>query len=291
MQIVRTVVWLNTLLLLTFFIDEVRDFFWYENLGQYRFRSYYFEPSIAALIYVLNIQIIWTVVRKTWESVILIAVSLVGLLLTYSGSGILLLGVMMMTGIRWSRLVPMLKIIIVAAPPLILWSLTPEGAAAIDEMIVQRAFSILMLEYDNSVYLRAVAPFIFLSDQLESVTYTLAGFGVGGLKNYMLSNESSLMYFRNFAGEFMTSINNGYVVLIALVGLPMAAFCLAWLGARVVRSPAPSALKVYVLLYPFVSGFVIHPLIWLLVVMIGLHGAPSKPKLKKLNGRTPCALQ
>ncbi|MEI6320516.1 MAG: hypothetical protein WCS09_18530 [Pseudomonadota bacterium] len=277
LQLVRWVVWVNTILLLTFFLDGAREVFWYENLGQYRFRSYYFEPSIAALMYVLNILIIWSSGRRSRDSMLLISMSLAGLLLTYSGSGILLLALIMMTGISWKQLAPVLKIVLIVIPLLILWSLTPQGAEAIDDLIVQRVVGIVALEYDNSVHLRAVAPFIFLADQLETATHALIGFGVGGLENHILTNESSLLYLTNFAGELMTSVNNGYVVLIALVGLPTAILCFAWLGVRVVSSPGPSGLKVYIVLYPFFSGFVIHPLIWLLVVMIGLRVARRRP--------------
>ncbi len=277
LQLVRWVVWVNTILLLTFFLDGVREVFWYENLGKYRFRSYYFEPSIAALIYVLNIMIIWSCGRQSRDYMLLISMSLAGLMLTYSGSGILLLALIMMTGIKWRRLALILKIALIVIPPMVFWSLTPQGAEAINDLIVQRVVGIVTLEYDNSVHLRAVAPFIFLAEQLETATYALIGFGVGGLENHILTNESSLHYLTNFAGELMTSINNGYVVLIALVGLPMAILCLAWLSVRVVSSPAPFGLKVYIVLYPFFSGFVIHPLIWLLVVMIGLRAARRRP--------------
>lgn len=273
--VIRVVIWTNGILLLSFFVDGVREIFWYENLGQYRYRAFYFEPSIAALIYVFNIQIIWSFARHHSDFPLLISISLVSLLLTYSGSGFLLLALMILSGIDWRRLIPLLKGLAFAIPPLLLFSMTERGSDAIDELIVRRLAGILALEYDNSIHLRAVAPFLFLGDQMQSGIYAWIGFGIGGIENYISGNESNLIYLSNFAGEIMTTINNGYVVLASLVGIPIALILVLWFVRRLFIASMPRGLKVYVALYPFVSGFVIHPLFWLLLAIV-MYSSPVK---------------
>jgi hypothetical protein len=273
--LVKISVWANALLLLTYYMPGLKEQFWYENLGQYRFRSIYFEPSIAALMFVLNILVLWSNTAKVRYAALLVALSLVSLALTYSGSGLLVLAALALTGFSRKHLWLLVKLVLVTGPVLALWALSPGGSEAFQEMIVSRIAGILALEFDASVFLRAVAPFLFLLDLVDSPWTFLLGAGIGGIESFILSNESTFWYLTNFSGEQLTAINNGYIVTAALLGIPMALLLGLVMATWLWRSRAPRGLKMFLLLYPFVSGFVIHPLLWLLVVMVGVQSAPA----------------
>lgn len=281
LSLIKISVWGNAILLLTYYAPPLRDTFWYENLGQFRYRSIYFEPSIAALMLVLNITVIWSCATRVRYASLLIAVSLLCLALTYSGSGILVLAAMMFTSFSRPHLRTMLKLALASGLLLGAWIASPTGSDAIQELLISRLSGIIALEYDNSVHLRAVAPFLFLADLMDSPWTAILGAGIGGIEAFIMANEASFWYLTDFSGEQLTAINNGYVVIIALVGIPLAA--LAFLAASVWlwRSRAPRSLKAFLLLYPFVSGFVIHPLLWLLVVMVGVKSSSA------VDGRRP----
>lgn len=275
LALVKISVWVNALLLLTFYLPQLREVFWYENLGQYRFRSIYFEPSIAALMFVLNIMVLWLCATRVRHAPLLIALSVLCLALTYSGSGMLMLAALMLTGFSRRQLWTLTKLVLMTSPLLAVWIISPTGSAAIQEMLVSRVAGILALEYDNSVHLRAVAPFLFLADLAASSQTAILGAGIGGIESFILTNENDFWYLTDFSGEQLTAINNGYVVVVALLGIPLALSVFLTATVWLWRSRAPRSLKVFLLLYPFVSGFMIHPLVWLLLVMVGLNSASA----------------
>lgn len=270
LPLVRAVSVVNALLLLTLFVPVLADSFWYENLDQRRFRAFYFEPSIAAVVYVLNLVVLWHASPRGRRELPYVACNLLCLVLTFSGSGFLLLAAVLASSLGRGRLAGLGRYALLALPLGLAWAMTESGSAAIQNLVLSRVSGIASLEYDNSVHLRAVAPLLFVVDFLDAGLNTWLGAGIGGIESYVDLRAGALWFLVDFAGNLVPHINNGYVVVLALVGLPAGSLLvLLWLGL-LLRAPVPRALKVYALLYPLFSGFVIHPLLWLLVVMVGL---------------------
>lgn len=282
---VRAVSVVNAALLLSFFLPGLTEVFWFEFVGQYRYRSFYLEPSIAAIIAVLNLVVLWHSGGGGRREFPYIVCNLLCLALTFSGSGLLLLGVVLIASIRRSNATVGWRYGLLVVPAVIAWTSSESGGAAIQELIVGRAAGILSLEYDNSVHLRAIAPMLFVAELLDGGLHTWLGAGIGGIESYVLQHARDMWFMVDFAGDTVAEINNGYVVVIALFGVPLGVvFILLWLTV-LVRARVPAALKAYVILYPLVSGFVIHPLFWLLVVMIGSRSRTSPAQ----RHSTPCA--
>jgi hypothetical protein len=267
--LVRWVSVLNLLLLPSLFIPTLADVLWYENVGQFRFQSIYFEPSIAALVYVLNLLILWRHGERGSRELPYVVCNLLCLALTYSGSGFLALAVVALFEFRRLRARTILAYLLLLAPAAILWLASEGGGEAIQQMIVGRAAGIVALDYDNSIHLRVVAPLLFLSELADGSVNAWLGAGVGGIESFMALRESALWFMTDFKGDPVLYINNGYIVAAALFGIPIACLLIAAWALYVLFAQAPASLKAFALLYPLVSGFVIHPLLWLLVVMIG----------------------
>ncbi len=273
-RLVRLIVWINSCLLLTYFFHDFRAIFWAENVGQFRFRSYFYEPSIAALVYGLNIIIILERGRRARDSWILIALSGLGLFLTFSGSGFALLAVIIFASLYEKKSIKsvlpllsfMLALLLVSNTFLLPYLVT-------EELIFRRIELIFEANADHSAYLRFVAPFLFSYHQLSSGLYGFFGVGIGGIENYISANAADLWFLIEYTGDLSTNLNNGYAVLLALTGLPIWLALLAAATRRVVRSSTPLSLKMFLVFYPMFSGFVIDPLLWLLLVMVG--GEPS----------------
>jgi hypothetical protein len=275
LPLVRAVSLVNALLLLTLFVPVLADIFWYENLGQRRFRAFYFEPSIAAVVYVLNLIVLWHASPQPRRELPFVACNLVCLVLTFSGSGFVLMAAVLASSLGRGRLAGLGRYALLAVPAAVAWALTESGSAALQELVLSRAAGIAALEYDNSVHLRAVAPLLFVADFLEAGRNTWFGAGIGGIESYVDLRAGSLWFLVDFAGNLVPHINNGYVVVLALLGLPLGSLViLLWL-VLLARARVPRALKVFALLYPLFSGFVIHPLLWLLVVMLGWSARPA----------------
>lgn len=288
LPLVRAVSVANALLLLTLFVPGLVDLFWYENLDQRRFRAFYFEPSIAAVVYVLNLVVLWHASARTRGEAPYVVCNLLCLALTYSGSGFLLLAAVLASGLRGSRLAGLWRYALLALPLGLAWAMSESGSAALQSLVIGRVAGIASLEYDNSVHLRAVAPLLFVVDFLDAGLHTWLGAGIGGIESYVDMRANALWFLVDFKGDLVPHINNGYVVVVALLGLPLAVVViLLWL-LLLLRAPVPRALKAYALLYPLVSGFVIHPLLWLLVVMLGLPAMTTTRAAARPP--QPCAL-
>lgn len=269
------VAWLNVAILVSSVLPPLRDIFFIERSGGLRFQSYYSEPSVAAFTYVFNLQQLWSQ-RTRRGSVAGMACSLVCLLPTFSGSGLALLMLLVLTNFGTGQgLVRSAGLLFLMLLGLVLVRFI--AADAFDQMLVARLQGIVGVsgQADNSTFLRFVVPWLFLADMITNGNFAFTGVGLGGLVNYIDRNQVHLWYLVDFNGETLYSINNGYAVVMALFGLPIGILLLVILLYLVYRSPESRANKTMLLAYPFFSGFLIHPFIWLLLADAIWRKAPA----------------
>lgn len=257
---------LSLLLLLSFPLPALRDIAWVEKIGGYRFQSYFSEPSLASFVLIFNLHHLWMRgLERPWARPLLV-VNLICLVPTFSGSGMMLLALLVLTHLRhnfsWRQAMVFLLLLLVT-----LVGLRTLFTAAFDQMLVARAAGLLGNQTDNSTFLRFVVPWLFIRDMAQDDVHFWLGTGIGGLVDFIESNHHRLWYLVDYQGQTLVNLNNGYAIVLSLLGVPLGLLLTVAVVWRVWVSPAEPTSKVLFLAYPFFSGFVIHPMPWLLLAL------------------------
>lgn len=262
--LIVTVTILNFLLLFTYFMSFA-DIFWVENIGAYRFQSYFIEPSVAALFYAFNVVYIFSLSFKERPKsfIAIVLLNLLMISLTASGSGFFIIGfsLIFVGGQRYKFSTILVILALVAIIGLfLLGQISPEQYQI---LISDRIDGILIGNVDTSISLRFIAPWQLLGVILDSPVHAIFGAGIGGLDSYVSSNLNWLTSFENFDRTSVVYVNNGYVAGFATLGLlgiiPFAVYLWSilkrlWNEHR--------ALAVFLFLYPFFAGFFISIVYW-----------------------------
>ncbi len=262
---IKIITWLNVAILLGSIFSPIREIAFIEKVGGLRFESFYTEPSYAAFICIFNMQQAW--MRRHQERIsLLLFVNFVCLLLTFSGSGFallfLLLAVHLSIGVKLNVRV---KLFIMLASGIALLKML--AGDAFDQMILARFQGIASSQIDNSTFLRFVAPWLFLDGLASRELHFFFGTGIGGLTEYINFYRSELSYLEDFSGVPLSSINNGYAIIVALLGFPLGVAVLMWIFWQTWKSNLHLSNKLLFVVYPFLSGWVIHPLFFLLMAL------------------------
>lgn len=254
---------LNALALLGSVLEPVRNLMFIEKVGGLRFQAFYAEPSVAAFTYVFNVHVLWQRRHERYAGLFL-GLNLLFLLLTFSGSGLMLLGLLLLVQLR--RMTSTM-VVFRAFGLLVLGLVTLRLALpeAFEQMFVVRLTGIATSQIDNSTFLRFVAPWLFINDLANNQNYLWTGTGIGGLIPYIQRFEGRLWFLVNYDGESLYALNNGYALVISLLGLPLALLLLGLTLYKVFKAKSDSSVKALFLAYPFFSGYLIHPLVWLLL--------------------------
>ena len=257
---------LSLLLLLSFPLPVLRDIAWVEKIGGYRFQSYFSEPSLASFVLIFNLHHLWLRgLERPWARP-LVLINLICLVPTFSGSGMMLLALLVVTHLRhnfsWRQALLFLLLLAVT-----LFGLRTLFTAAFDQMLIARAAGLLGNQTDNSTFLRFVVPWLFIRDLVQDDVHFWLGTGIGGLVDFIESNHHRLWYLVDYQGQTLVNLNNGYAIVLSLLGVPLGLLLTGAVVWRVWTSPAEPTSKVLFLAYPFFSGFVIHPMPWLLLAL------------------------
>ena len=137
-----------------------------------------------------------------------------------------------------------------------------------DELVVNRLKGYYDTGLDNSAFLRGVVPLHLLMDIFNNADLFLFGAGIGGIDNLFLLNNDQFWYMYNWKGDSVSVVNNGYINIILLIGFPLSFLFFLLLFLKLYKSKISFSLKLFVLIYPFFSGFVIHPLFWLFLILV-----------------------
>lgn len=242
-------------------VQLVREFAFIDTVNGLRFRSYFSEPSIAAIAFCLNIILVRGEKSKRLKLFVLLGNTIL-VVFTFSGTGLILLAVALLDkeAMRW---IPAGIIALVAAALLFRIGMPAE----FETIVFARVERLLNNDLSNSSFLRFIAPWLTVEGAFREVDVFLAGVGIGGLSDYLMANGRTFYYLQNYAGEQVLVLNNGYAVLFVLLGFPAAVFILAWMAARLKASKAEFRIKLLFLLLPFFSGAIWAANFWLLFYM------------------------
>ena len=262
---INIVTWLNVAMLFGSMLLPIREVAFIEKVGGLRFESFYSEPSYAAFIYIFNMQQLW--MRRHQERILLLLfVNFVCILFTFSGSGFALLFLLLVIHLSVrEKLNVRVKLVIALASGVLLLKML--AGDAFDQMLIARFQGIASSEIDNSTFLRLVAPWLFLDGLAAKELHFFVGAGIGGLVEYINFYRSELGYLVDFSGEPVSSINNGYAIIVALLGFPLGVAVLTWMFWQTWKSKLHLSNKLLFIAYPFFSGWVIHPLFFLLMAL------------------------
>ncbi|WP_370687646.1 O-antigen ligase family protein [Fulvivirga ligni] len=194
--------------------------------------------------------------------------SLLFIVLTFSGSGYVMLTLVIIVLLRsaklsYNSLLGFALIIIL----LITISILLAQIDAFQSLIVKRLGSV-QEGRDNSSKLRFLAPFEVMYFTLKSSP--IFGFGFGNLANTLSRNSSSFQYQRIFDGAFTEKVNNIYAIICGSGGITFLLYHFYYLYKNVYSRiiSGNSALFIMLLIYPFFSGHFVHIFYWYLIYLI-----------------------
>jgi hypothetical protein len=262
---INIVTWLNFAMLVGSTLLPIREVAFIEKVGGLRFESFYVEPSYAAFIYIFNVQQLW--IRRLQEKVfLLLFVNFSCLLLTFSGSGLALLFLILVIHLSVGiKLKAKVKLLIVIISSILIVKIFADEA--FDQMLISRFQSIVSSDIDNSTFLRFVAPWLFLEGLAAKELHFFVGTGIGGMVQYINLYKFELGYLAIYSGESVSSLNNGYAIIVALLGFPVGVTIILWMFGKTLKSKSKLSHKILFIAYPFFSGWIIHPLFFLLLIM------------------------
>ena len=265
-KLISLITWLNFIVLILSIHPLIRDYTFFEMPGGLRFQSIYVEPSYAAFIYILNF-IELNKQRKFEKVNSLMLINALLALITFSGSGIALLLIFLITHMV-SKINFKTKIKILFMLIILFTIFYFSARTSFDEMILSRWEGIISGEVDNSVFLRFIAPWMFVEQMSERFMHLLLGVGVGGLNGYINYYRNELPFLVFYEGSEATGLNNGYVIILVTLGVPFGFCFLLWIFWLVWRSKSSIISKALLLAYPFFSGWIIHPLYILMLTLV-----------------------
>lgn len=261
----------------------IQDIAFVEKVNGLRFRSYFSEPAAAAIVFCLHISLIQGSRSKLLKNFVIFGNSLL-VLFTFSGTGLILLSVVLFQWqiVRWS--IPIVMGVVVAA--LIFGLVLPYQ---FESIVLSRAEQILTGDISNSTFLRFVAPFMVLGDAFRSLDVILTGVGIGSLSEYLIFNHSLFGYLRDFSGNRVDVLNNGYAIILILLGAPTGVTLLLYMARTVLRSNADTKAKIFFICLPMFTGVVWSASFWFsfLVAAGVLSFSQGKPEPRP-SGANQC---
>lgn len=252
--LIKVLTILNTILIFSYFIPNLRDIFYFELLGFYRFQGMYLEPSIAAIFSMFNIIVLLSHSKKN-KNYLYIFISLLIVILTFSGSGLFL-----MLTILFFYLIKNIKASILFFSFCFLLSVYYLIFLGFqDNPIYMRIMNILDGNFSQSTYMRFFAPVEFIN-YLYHANISSFLFGVSDPRLFIELNHSDFKYFYLWHGSPTYDLNNGYAVLWSLSGLiGLGTFFTYmfyfWKNKNFL-------LNVFVLLVPFFTGHFVSIIYW-----------------------------
>ena len=206
--VIKVLTIVNFCMLFSYFMPTLRDIFYFEIGGFYRFQGAYLEPSVAAISSVFNIIVLLLYsAQNKKHSYILINLLIV--ILTFSGSGLLLLFIAL-----FSYLIKNSKLSSLFYTLGFLFSLF--GLIFIvypENFLYLRITNVLNQEFSQSTYLRFFAPFEFIN-HLYNANISSFIFGISDPRLYIEYNHSDFQYFYLWHGEgflFFCKLNQVFI--------------------------------------------------------------------------------
>lgn len=258
---VKVVTLLNFMLIFTFVIPNLRGYFFYENLGFYRYKSVYLEPSILASFTVFNMLVIMFYDRSNKKMLFTFS-NLIVLFLSFSGSGFF---IFMFIFFIYSIIKLSLRYIICLLSFLLLffvYILNFENAFTI------RVYNFLNNNYDNSTILRFVAPVEYLIKFSEKNFYNIF-IGVGDPRMFIKKNFYDFNFFYLWNQLPTYNVNNGYIVALSLGGIVFILILLVYLISKISKHKIP--ILIFIIIFPLFSGHFVSILYWFLLSVFSLE--------------------
>lgn len=251
------------------FLSIIGRFVWSDSLyfvnvyNVWRYEFFFSEPSYFAIFSCFILYFVLFKLNVADKSKkILIFLSIVNIVLTTSGSGLLLLLFLMVLKVLKSPIVTKLKIILLIA------LVTPISYPLFNDTIAwqfisERATKNLSGNIDRSAQLRFLAP-KYLSEYTVK-NYPIFGVGYGHTKTHIQNNYSEFEYMVkiNSDGDFYnnSNIDNSWVALFFSTGiLGVLVFSCCFYYSRLQKKITHSFL-VFVMVVMFFSGSIAQPLI------------------------------
>lgn len=209
---IKVITVVNLVFIFLYFVPPLRTILYFDMAGFYRFRGAYLEPSIAAIAAIFHIIILWQY-SPVKNNKIFILINLLIVIITFSGSGFLLLAIMLFS--NFIKKIKLSKIVFMIVACLSAYILIFEVLE--DTFLHLRIVNMLNGNFSQSTYLRFFAPFEFIHALYDSDLYSFF-FGISDPRLYIESNYSIFQYFYLWDGTKTYQVNNGYAVLWALSG-------------------------------------------------------------------------
>ncbi len=254
LKTIKLITTINFILLFTYFSDEGRTLFFYENLESYRFRSFYLEPSILALFSVFNFIII-DYYDDVKNKIYFLILNLLILLFTFSGSGIIVF--FFIYTWRFFKKINLKYIIIL----LIFVLIFVLNIKYLPDSFILRVNMFFLGSYDTSTILRFFAPIEYFSI-ITFDNFSNFLFGIGDPRIYLEYNFSSFNLFYLWNGEATYNINNGYVVGYSMGGIVLLITILFHILYYFNKNKYP--ILFFIILFPFFSGHFVSIYLWFL---------------------------
>lgn len=257
LKIIKTITLINFLLLFSFFIPYISDIFWREHIGNFRYRSYFSEPSVSSIIYLVNILILFTASKKFN---IFIFFNAICILLTFSMFGYFSLFLFVTYYfVFFKRLYLQFSILLLI---ILLFIYFNENA---HDLILVR-LNMVINGLDLSSNIRLLNPFQALYVLFSKFDNLYFGVGIGNVDLFFFNNKIFFPFFYDWSNEYNPYINNSLVNIILHFGVYASFLYISILLLFFFRAKNYLFLFFF-LLYIIGSGYIFNPLFVLLVLI------------------------
>ena len=261
LEVLRGFVYINALLLiLGHLFPVIGNLVFDEQLLIMRYRGLTLEPSIIGII--LSWCFYYLLSLGVKHSLLAIFLCIVIIIATFSGSAYILLGVASLLALNLRNLAFLVAIMIFTAPIFFLFD------AGLQGLVFQRIENIASGNISNSTFLRFVAPFLVLSDMIETTPLSyLFGVGIGFSEGYLSQNSDVFYYLRDYKFNFVPKINNGITVIIVNFGLVMSIFLLIHAVLQAYKNQTMPLLFLFFSTL-FFTGHIFSPIFMLMYMLL-----------------------
>ena len=257
LKIIKIFTLINFLFLFSFFIPYISDLFWREHIGNFRYRSYFSEPSVSSIVYLINILILFAVYKNLNIFIVLNSICII---FTFSMFGYFALFLLFSYYFVFFRRF-YFKFSILALIILIFLYLNVNAYN-----LVFLRLNAIINGLDLSSNIRLLNPFHALYVLLSKFDNLYLGVGIGNVDSFFFKYKSSFPFFYDWSNDYNPYINNSLVNIIIHFGVFTTILYISILLSFFLKAKNYLFLFFF-LLYVFGSGYIFNPLFVLLVLI------------------------
>jgi hypothetical protein len=264
-KIIKTITVFHLILyLFSFFNNKIYNLIFIERGNDFRFTGIFNEPAWLGFTLVFFMIVLSINYRNNLFFIIL---NMFFCIISFSGTAYALL-IFYLFVFYFYKLNKKGKLIFVPSFFLSIILFYTIKTQLVKKFVLSRAINLVQGSADGSAVYRFLAPIQIIKQTINENLFT--GIGIGNIENYIVDNITKLNYFILWNGSIKTDVNNIYAIVFTIGGIFLFILFISLIISyyKNYTTQQTKIIFLYLLIFPFFSGKLIHTYFWILFYFI-----------------------